>query len=156
MKSRPQQRSYWQLAATVGVGVSFLQGCVSRKPIHALVHVSVPTKMLAIHRWTQWTSRKHEVKMKNVGEIGEKWDAMGTGYTHLRETHCMRAWNSQAIWKKKKYRKGSMLIKSFLSDHGNCAATRIRLYHLKHASLEFFMAEKGKNGNIVFSSITDQ
>lgn len=49
-----------------------------------------------------------------------------------------------------------MLTKSFLSDRGNCAATRIRLYHLKHASLEFFMSEKGEYGSIVFSSITDQ
>lgn len=97
----------------------------------------------------------HEVKMKSVGEIGEKWDTAGIGYAFDGNTlyACMKF---PGNLKTKKYRKGSMLIKPFLSDRGNYAATRIRLYHLKHASLKFFMTEKGENGNNVFSSISDQ
>lgn len=74
---------------------------------------------------------------------------------HLTETLYARM-KFPGNLKKKKFRKVSTLIKSFLSDCGNCAATRISLYHLKHTSLEFFMAEKGEYGSIVFSSITDQ
>lgn len=66
----------------------------------------------------------HEVKMENAGKTGKKWDARKTGYTFDQNTlyACMKF---PGNLKKKKFRKGSTLIKSFLSHHGNCAATRI-------------------------------
>lgn len=35
-------------------------------------------------------------------------------------------------------------------------AYRISLYHLKHRTFEFFIAEKGEYGSIVVSNITEQ